>query len=211
MDKVACYLLAAVSLFHAYTHLADPLGAVEQMVGASPHKSAAALVSHCIAIIGCCHAFTGTVLLSAASMSDAAHRKCILGAQRSAAALPLLRCSAAALFDPSPTRRRMRRSARGALTAGCRHHPRPLSLCAKQASSPCLSRYSSASCSCGTLQLAWRRPTSRPCPSRSSTPTSALRWPASRSPARAPRARPHERAREKAHRRPAPRAPGNYA
>ena len=154
MDKVACYLLAVVSLFHAYTHLADPLGAVEQMVGASPHKKAAALVSHCIAIIGCCHAFTGTVLLSAASMSDAAHRKCILGAQRSLVAL--LRCGAAALFDPSPTRRRMRRSARGALTAGCRHHPRPLSLCAKQASSPYRSRSSSASCSCGTLQLAWR-------------------------------------------------------
>ena len=103
MDKVACYLLAAVSLFHAYTHLADPLGAVEQMVGASPHKSAAALVSHCIAIIGCCHAFTGTVLLSAASMSDAAHRKCILGAQRSTAALRC--CAAAQLRCSTPPQR----------------------------------------------------------------------------------------------------------
>ena len=97
MDKVACYLLAAEHLWWAYTHIADPL----RGESLAPHefKFVDELVSHSCGIIGCFCVFTGTVLLSAATMSDAAHRKCILGAQHSAAAL---RCCDAAQLRCSP-------------------------------------------------------------------------------------------------------------
>ena len=97
MDKVACYLLAAKHLSVAYTHIADPLG--PESLALPEFEVLDGFVSHFFAIIGCFCVFTGTVLLSAATMSDAAHRKCILGAQHSAAAL---RCCDAAQLRCSP-------------------------------------------------------------------------------------------------------------
>ena len=97
MDKVACYLLATEHLLVAYTYIADPLRNVESL----PHEfhELELVWSGLLGIIGCFCVFTGTVLLSAATMSDAAHRKCILGAQHSAAAL---RCCDAAQLRCSP-------------------------------------------------------------------------------------------------------------
>ncbi|XRB15977.1 hypothetical protein RI054_11g58190 [Pseudoscourfieldia marina] len=81
MDTLASLLLGVGHGFFGYTHLADPVAAVAQILPELGEAAATDITKHCIGVIGSVHAFVSLVFVMLA-LSGGAHtglRKCILG------------------------------------------------------------------------------------------------------------------------------------
>ena len=78
MRTICCFLLSLGSAFFAFTHLSDPVDAVEQMVGT---KSTDPLVAHAIAVIGALHATLAVIFLFAAGSAAKEVRAAALRAE----------------------------------------------------------------------------------------------------------------------------------
>merc|ERR1711965_145229 len=78
-SSVATFLLAAVHSLFAFTHLKDPVEAVVMMIQIESRALADSATVHCVAIIGCLHAFLGLLFMMIAFTKDPSMRKCVLG------------------------------------------------------------------------------------------------------------------------------------
>mmetsp|Transcript_18964 Transcript_18964/g.61832 ORF Transcript_18964/g.61832 Transcript_18964/m.61832 type:complete len:139 (+) Transcript_18964:6-422(+) len=79
MAGLASFALSAGHGFFAFGHLTNPIETALQMLEGVGTIKDEGMTAHCIAVIGCLHAFVSVLLLMAALIKDAGLRKCILG------------------------------------------------------------------------------------------------------------------------------------
>lgn len=80
MDALAAYALAAVHGGFGYTHVADPVGTINNILGPAAGKNAgAAMTKHAMCVLGAAHVFIALLFVMVAVSATPGLRKCTLG------------------------------------------------------------------------------------------------------------------------------------